>query len=84
MNFTQNCYPMDPSSPCKCDYLHLSEPPYEAASGKAICGQFNHYTTRTRTLSMKYFYRTNNYNVFELNYTSESNSYQNHDNFAPI
>ncbi len=72
MNFTQNCYATDPNFPCKCDYLHLSEPPYEA-SGKAICGQLKQYTTRTRTLSIKYFYRTNNYNVFELVYTSESN-----------
>lgn len=82
MNFTQNCHPMDPDVPCKCDYLHLSEPPYEA-SGKSLCGQFNHYTTRTRTLSMKYFYRNNNYNVFELTYTSESNSYQNHEIYDP-
>lgn len=72
MNFTKICYAMDPNLPCKCDYLHLSEQPYEA-SGKSICGQFNQHTTRTRTLSIKYFYRTNNHNVFELSYTSESN-----------
>lgn len=83
MNFTKNCSVMDPSvaMPCKCDYLHLSEPPYEA-SGKSICGQINYYATRTRTLSIKYFYRNNNQNAFELTYVSESNinwNYTNHE-----
>lgn len=74
MNFTKNCYPVDDSEviSCKCDYLHFSEPPYEAF-GKYICGQMNHYTTRTRTLSIKYFYRSNHRNVFLLTYISESN-----------
>lgn len=74
MNFTKDCYAVEPDKavPCKCDYLHLSEPPYEAF-GKPICGQLNYYATRTRTLSIKYFYRNNNHNVFELTYVSESN-----------
>ncbi|XP_037038315.1 uncharacterized protein LOC119075855 isoform X2 [Bradysia coprophila] len=88
MNFSRSCNAMDPNFACKCDYLHLSEPPYEA-SGKVICGQPNHYATRTRTLSIKYFYRTNNNNVFELTYTSERNQEEiagtlNQSNFNPF
>lgn len=66
------------SSDCQCDHLFLYEPPYDASQmGQQFCAKdTNHlhqvYISQTRSLIIKYFYRTNHTgDVFKLDYISE-------------
>ncbi|XP_012282727.1 uncharacterized protein LOC105700960 isoform X2 [Orussus abietinus] len=62
-------------SPCRCDYVWLSEPPYEDVSGTPFCGLFSPITHRssTRTLSIALLYSQAHVDAFTIEYTSERN-----------
>ncbi|KOC62591.1 Neuropilin and tolloid-like protein 1 [Habropoda laboriosa] len=62
-------------SPCRCDYVWISEPPYEDVSGTPFCGLYAPITYRssTRTLSITLFYSQSHKHAFTLEYTAERN-----------
>ncbi|XP_029676589.1 uncharacterized protein LOC115243600 [Formica exsecta] len=62
-------------SPCRCDYVWLSEPPYEDVSGTPFCGSYTPITYRssTRTLSINLFYSQSHKHAFTIEYTAERN-----------
>ncbi|XP_018310649.1 uncharacterized protein Culd isoform X1 [Mycetomoellerius zeteki] len=62
-------------SPCRCDYVWLSEPPYEEVSGTPFCGLYAPITYRssTRTLSITLFYNQFHKHAFTIEYTAERN-----------
>ncbi|KAJ8676023.1 hypothetical protein QAD02_011809, partial [Eretmocerus hayati] len=62
-------------SPCRCDYVWVSEPPYEDVSGTPICGHYSPITYRssTRTLSIALLYSHSHENAFSIEYTAERN-----------
>ncbi|XP_020299717.1 uncharacterized protein LOC109863691 isoform X2 [Pseudomyrmex gracilis] len=62
-------------SPCRCDYVWLSEPPYEDVSGSPFCGTYAPITYRssTRTLSINLFYSQFHKHAFTIEYTAERN-----------
>ncbi|KAG5327000.1 NETO1 protein, partial [Acromyrmex heyeri] len=62
-------------SPCRCDYVWLSEPPYEEVSGTPFCGLYAPITYRssTRTLSITLFYNQSHKHAFTIEYTAEKN-----------
>ncbi|XP_034949761.1 uncharacterized protein Culd isoform X2 [Chelonus insularis] len=62
-------------SPCRCDYVWISEPPYEDISGTPYCGLYSPITYRssTRTVSITLFYSKSHKHAFTLEYTSERN-----------
>ncbi|XP_072745453.1 uncharacterized protein Culd isoform X2 [Anoplolepis gracilipes] len=62
-------------SPCRCDYVWLSEPPYEDVSGSPFCGSYTPITYRssTRTLSINLFYSQSHKHAFTIEYTAERN-----------
>lgn len=62
-------------SPCRCDYVWISEPPYEDVSGTPFCGLYAPITYRssTRTLSITLFYSQSHMHAFTLEYTAERN-----------
>lgn len=74
MNFTNNCNTnKNETRQCKCDYLLISEPPYDPnVFGTPICGQKNMYISRTRSVSIKYLYKNRHSNVLKLNYITQS------------
>lgn len=59
---------------CRCDYVWLSEPPYEDVSGTPFCGSYTPTTYRssTRTLSINLFYSQSHKHAFTIEYTAES------------
>ncbi|XP_031835630.2 CUB and LDLa domain isoform X2 [Nomia melanderi] len=62
-------------SPCRCDYVWISEPPYEDVSGTPFCGLYAPITYRssTRTLSITLLYSQSRKHAFTLEYTAERN-----------
>ncbi|XP_036138888.1 uncharacterized protein LOC105831571 [Monomorium pharaonis] len=62
-------------SPCRCDYVWLSEPPYEQVSGSPFCGLYAPITYRssTRTLSITLLYSQSYKHAFTIEYTAERN-----------
>ncbi|XP_078045991.1 CUB and LDLa domain isoform X2 [Augochlora pura] len=62
-------------SPCRCDYVWISEPPYEDVSGTPFCGLYAPITYRssTRTLSITLLYSESRKHAFTLEYTAERN-----------
>lgn len=58
----------------RCDYVWLSEPPYEDVSGSPFCGSYTPVTYRssTRTLSINLFYSQFHKHAFTIEYTAES------------
>ncbi|XP_014480677.1 PREDICTED: uncharacterized protein LOC106747558 isoform X3 [Dinoponera quadriceps] len=62
-------------SPCRCDYVWLSEPPYEDVSGTPFCGFYAPITYRssTRTLSINLLYSQSHKHAFTIEYTAERN-----------
>ncbi|XP_024945613.1 uncharacterized protein LOC107272410 isoform X4 [Cephus cinctus] len=62
-------------SPCRCDYVWISEPPYEDVSGTPFCGLYAPITYRsnTRTLSIALLYSQSHSHAFTLEYTAERN-----------
>nr|XP_012225023.1 PREDICTED: uncharacterized protein LOC105673750 isoform X1 [Linepithema humile] len=62
-------------SPCRCDYVWLSEPPYEDVSGSPFCGSYAPitYKSSTRTLSINLFYSQSHKYAFTIEYTAERN-----------
>ncbi|KAL6264656.1 hypothetical protein P5V15_004756 [Pogonomyrmex californicus] len=62
-------------SPCRCDYVWLSEPPYEEVSGSPFCGLYAPITYRssTRTLSITLLYSQFHKHAFTIEYTAERN-----------
>ncbi|XP_076243972.1 CUB and LDLa domain [Calliopsis andreniformis] len=62
-------------SPCRCDYVWISEPPYEDVSGTPFCGLYAPITYRssTRTLSITLLYSQSHQHAFTLEYTAERN-----------
>ncbi|XP_011874047.1 PREDICTED: uncharacterized protein LOC105565445 isoform X2 [Vollenhovia emeryi] len=62
-------------SPCRCDYVWLSEPPYEEVSGSPFCGLYAPITYRssTRTLSITLLYSQSHKHAFTIEYTAERN-----------
>ncbi|XP_012154412.2 CUB and LDLa domain isoform X1 [Megachile rotundata] len=62
-------------SPCRCDYVWISEPPYEDVSGTPFCGLYAPITYRssTRTLSITLLYSQSHEHAFTLEYTAERN-----------
>ncbi|XP_058789509.1 uncharacterized protein LOC131663241 isoform X2 [Phymastichus coffea] len=66
---------MTVDSPCRCDYVWISEPPYEDVSGTPFCGHYAPITYRsnTRTLSIVLLYSQSHEHAFSLEYTAERN-----------
>ncbi|XP_044001976.1 uncharacterized protein LOC122848162 isoform X2 [Aphidius gifuensis] len=62
-------------SPCRCDYVWISEPPYEDLSGAPYCGLYSPviYKTSTRTVSITLLYSKSHSHAFTIEYTSERN-----------
>ncbi|XP_076167168.1 CUB and LDLa domain isoform X2 [Ptiloglossa arizonensis] len=62
-------------SPCRCDYVWISEPPYEDVSGTPFCGLYAPITYRssTRTLAINLLYSQSHKHAFTLEYTAERN-----------
>ncbi|XP_014211178.1 uncharacterized protein LOC106641309 isoform X2 [Copidosoma floridanum] len=62
-------------SPCRCDYVWVSEPPYEDVSGTPFCGHYAPITYRsnTRTLSIALLYSQSHEHAFSVEYTAERN-----------
>ncbi|KYN01842.1 Cubilin, partial [Cyphomyrmex costatus] len=62
-------------SPCRCDYVWLSEPPYEEVSGSPFCGLYAPITYRssTRTLSITLLYSQSHKHAFTIECTAERN-----------
>uniref|UniRef100_A0A1B6DQF5 CUB domain-containing protein n=2 Tax=Clastoptera arizonana TaxID=38151 RepID=A0A1B6DQF5_9HEMI len=66
-------------SPCRCDYLWLSEPPYDDVSGTPYCGHFPSpirppvFRSQTRTLVFALLYSQAHKHAFTLEYSSEKN-----------
>ncbi|XP_031783637.1 uncharacterized protein LOC100679837 isoform X2 [Nasonia vitripennis] len=62
-------------SPCRCDYVWISEPPYEDVSGTPFCGHYApiSYRSNTRTLSIALLYSQSHKHAFALEYTAERN-----------
>ncbi|KAK2584190.1 hypothetical protein KPH14_006617 [Odynerus spinipes] len=62
-------------SPCRCDYVWISEPPYEDVSGTPFCGLYSPimYRSSTRTLSITLLYSQSHKHAFTLEYTAERN-----------
>lgn len=64
-------------SPCRCDYVWLSEPSYDEVSGSPFCGHFASpsatpvYRSQTRTLVLALFYSQAHKHAFTLEYSSE-------------
>ncbi|XP_076757885.1 CUB and LDLa domain isoform X2 [Xylocopa sonorina] len=65
-------------SPCRCDYVWISEPPYEDVSGTPFCGLYAPITYRssTRTLAITLLYSQSHKHAFTLEYTAERNRLQ--------
>ncbi|EZA55435.1 uncharacterized protein LOC105279175 [Ooceraea biroi] len=65
-------------SPCRCDYVWLSEPPYEDVSGSPFCGSYAPITYRssTRTLSINLLYSQSHKHAFTIEYAAERNRLQ--------
>lgn len=66
-------------SPCRCDYLWLSEPPYDdVVSGTPFCGHLPSpskppiFRSQTRTLVFALLYSQAHKHAFTLEYSSES------------
>ncbi|XP_069689254.1 uncharacterized protein Culd isoform X2 [Periplaneta americana] len=67
-------------SPCRCDYVWLSEPPYEDQSGVPFCGLLASignsplkYRSQTRSLAISLLYSETHKHAFTLEYTAERN-----------
>ncbi|XP_047105121.1 uncharacterized protein LOC124769433 isoform X3 [Schistocerca piceifrons] len=70
-------------SPCRCDYVWVSEPPYEDVSGVPFCGVHPSlptegpnavtYKSHTRTLTLVLLYSEVHTNAFVLEYSAERN-----------
>ncbi|XP_022193710.2 uncharacterized protein LOC111051493 [Nilaparvata lugens] len=68
-------------SPCRCDYVWLSEPPYDDVSGTPFCGTFPPavsalqpvYRSQTRTLVFTLLFSQNHRHAFTLEYSAERN-----------
>ncbi|XP_033221378.1 uncharacterized protein LOC117175714 isoform X2 [Belonocnema kinseyi] len=77
ISLSQNCgdgkFMFD--NPCRCDYVWVSEPPYEDVSGSPFCGFHPPITYRsnTRTLSINLLYSQSHDHAFTLEYTAERN-----------
>ncbi|XP_051171893.1 uncharacterized protein LOC127288463 isoform X2 [Leptopilina boulardi] len=77
IGLSQNCgdgsFMLDSS--CRCDYVWISEPPYEDVSGTPFCGFYSpiSYRSNTRTLSITLLYSQSHNHAFTLEYTSERN-----------
>ena len=58
----------------RCDYVWLSEPPYEDVSGTPFCDLYSliSYRSNTRTLSITLLYSQSYNHAFTLEYTAES------------
>lgn len=58
----------------RCDYVWISEPPYEDVSGTPFCGLYAPiaYRSSTRTLSITLLYSQSHKHAFTLEYTAES------------
>ncbi|RZF41963.1 hypothetical protein LSTR_LSTR012340 [Laodelphax striatellus] len=76
-------------SPCRCDYVWLSEPPYDDVSGTPFCGTFPPssqppatlqqtavYRSRTRTLVFTLLFSHSHRHAFTLEYSAERNRQQ--------
>ncbi|XP_015124274.1 uncharacterized protein LOC107046224 isoform X2 [Diachasma alloeum] len=62
-------------SPCRCDYVWISEPPYDDISGTSFCGLYTPivYRSSTRTVSITFLYSQSHKNAFILEYLAERN-----------
>ncbi|XP_063975201.1 uncharacterized protein LOC135161499 isoform X2 [Diachasmimorpha longicaudata] len=62
-------------SPCRCDYVWISEPPYDDISGTSFCGIYTPivYRSNTRTVSITFLYSQSHKNAFMLEYIAERN-----------
>ncbi|XP_039303488.1 uncharacterized protein LOC105202597 isoform X2 [Solenopsis invicta] len=60
-------------SQCRCDYVWLSEPPYEEVSGSPFCGVYApiSYRSSTRALSITLFYSQFYKHAFTIEYMAE-------------
>lgn len=64
-------------TPCRCDYLWLSEPPYDDVSGTPFCGHFPSssspptFRSQTRTLVLALLFSQPHQHAFTLEYSSE-------------
>ncbi|KAG5678029.1 hypothetical protein PVAND_007736 [Polypedilum vanderplanki] len=76
MNFPTSCSnTKNGVGMCRCDYLIISEPPYDDKQNNIIynCGNINKYESRTRTLQLKFIYWNNFTDAFKINYSVEEN-----------
>lgn len=71
-NLSQSC-PSKNKGDCNCDFLWLSEPPYDKnLYSTKICGKETEYRSKTRSLSIQFMYKNNHTNAFYIKYISES------------
>lgn len=72
INFLSDCpHPKNGAGICRCDYIMLSEPPYDDKQRNIIhnCGNVFEYQTKTRTLHIKFIYWNNYMDAFRIEYT---------------
>ncbi|XP_053687164.1 uncharacterized protein LOC128736701 [Sabethes cyaneus] len=72
-NFPAKCAVRN-ESPCRCDYLEFSEPPYELdQSGRRNCGDDVMYQSQTRSVLIRFIHWNNHSHAFTLEYVAERN-----------
>lgn len=73
INFPSNCeYPKNGAGICRCDYIVLSEPPYDTPQNLVHnCGNLLTYQTQTRSIQIKFVYWNNYSDAFQLEFSSE-------------
>lgn len=76
INFPSNCeHPKNGAGVCRCDYIVLSEPPYDSSQNLVYnCGSLMAYQTQTRSIQIKFVYWNNYTDAFQLEYSSERKS----------
>uniref|UniRef100_A0A0C9RJQ6 NETO1_1 protein n=1 Tax=Fopius arisanus TaxID=64838 RepID=A0A0C9RJQ6_9HYME len=77
LNLPNSCNDMGVvmDSPCRCDYVWISEPPYDDISGTSFCGLYTPivYRSSTRTVSITFLHSQSHKNAFVLEYVAERN-----------
>ncbi|XP_055538591.1 uncharacterized protein LOC129726052 isoform X2 [Wyeomyia smithii] len=72
-NFPTKCAIRN-ESPCRCDYLEFSEPPFELdQSGRRNCGNDVIYQSQTRSALIRFIHWNNHSHAFTLEYVAERN-----------
>lgn len=74
MNFPTSCpNAKNGAGICRCDYLIISEPPYDDMQKNIVynCGDINEYQSKTRTLQIRFIYWNNYTDAFRMKYSVE-------------